>query len=62
MTPEVRAAVDAAVAEFDVSTWAPLDDHERDLVSRALVAPFPAYRQVHVPSPRPVRTSHSTPA
>jgi hypothetical protein len=42
MSPETQAAIDAAVAAFDVSRWAPLDDAERDLVSRALAVPEPA--------------------
>lgn len=33
-----RAVIDAAVEAFDVSRWAPLNDAERDLVSRAFTS------------------------
>lgn len=32
------AAIDAAVSRLAIETWAPLRDHERDLVSRNLTA------------------------
>lgn len=36
MTETDRAAIQAAIDELDVSSWAPLTDAERDLVRRAL--------------------------
>lgn len=41
MTPAERAAIERAADRVDVSSWAPLNDAERDLVSRVL-APRPA--------------------
>lgn len=39
MTEAERAEIERAADQVDVSGWAPLDDRERDLVSRALAPP-----------------------